>query len=336
MKRLVTLFFVLAVLAFGANGVYSDMTVSQQGVGFRASVTVFVGNTSSTVKAQLYRDKAGIMGLANPFQSGTNGRFTFFVANGWYDIMVSGTGVTNYTYSVFVTDGTFQVGGQATGDLRGQYPSPSVAGINGKPLSTLALQDQVVPSYSASLGLWQWKIPIYSFPQTTSNNNISGTYPSIKVTGFWDRMINNATPPNEGDTIRYRSAPGKWTYEAMATSPTTMTFNLCTTQCVVQNVAAPAYIATSSISIQKCYITAGSVPQGGNLVVDVVKVGGGSIYASGLSNKLNLTATGGVALATPPTPGIGNAGDAFVVNILQVGSIFAGQNVTVACQIVGN
>lgn len=333
MKRLLT-FFALAVLAFGANGVYSDMTVSQQGVGFRASVTVFVANTSQTVKATLFRDRSGFMGLQNPFSSAPNGRFTFFAANGWYDVMVSGVGVANYTYSIFVTDGTFQVGGQAGGDLSGQFPSPSVFGLASHPISTLTPQDQVVPSYSASLGRWQWKIPLYSFP--TAGFDLIGVYPSLKVGGIHGRLVDNSTPPNEGDTIRYRSSPGKWKYEAMATSPTSMTFNLCTNLCVVQSVAAAPYIATSSISVQKCWITAASVPQGGNLIVDVVKVGGGSIYASGLSNKLNLTSSGGVGFATPSTPGTGNAGDAFVVNVLQIGSIFAGQNVTVSCQIVGN
>lgn len=333
MKRFVAALLFFSGVAFSANGVYSDTTISQQGVGFRATVTVF--NSGTQTKATLYRDKLGQMGLGNPFQSSPNGRFTFFAANGWYDLMVSGVGVTNYTYTVFVTDGTFSTSGQASGDLSGQYPGPTVRGLVGKQLpATAPAQDRMVPTFSLSQNKFVWSTPIFTLP--TGTRDILGVYPDLRVTGLWSRQIDDVNPPNEGDTLRYRSLPGKWKYEPMATSPTSMVFNICRELCTVTPIAGSPYVATSSIAIQRCWITSGVPPQGSNLIVDIVKSGAGSIYPSGNSNKLNLTPVGGVESKIPNTPGTGVAGDIFVASILQIGNVVAGQNVTVACQITGN
>jgi hypothetical protein len=331
--RFLTILFLAISALYGGLGVHSDTAVSQQGVGFRATVRVFNGSTENL--ATLHRDRAGIMGLSNPFQTAPNGRFTFFAAAGWYDLVVSGVGVTQYQYTIYVTDGTFSISGQAGGDLSGQYPSPVVAGIGGKAVPTMVPQDGEVPSYNLSDSNWSWRLPLYSL--ATGAHDVVGVYPNLRVGGIWDRAIDNTTPPNEGDTLRYRGVTGKWRYETMSTIPSSMTFNLCVASpCTPQNNAAPQYIVTSSIQVTKCWITANVVPQGQSLVVDIVKVGSTSIFSSGLTNKLSITSLGGVVEKDPPAPVVAGAGSAFTVNILQVGTSVAGQNITVSCQIVGN
>jgi len=95
--------FLVTISAWAANGVYSGITLSQNGVGFQASVQVFIGNTNLTTKApNLYRDINGTMGLGNPFQSAPNGSYTFFAPPGQYDVQISGPGVTLYTVSILI------------------------------------------------------------------------------------------------------------------------------------------------------------------------------------------------------------------------------------------
>jgi len=61
-----------------------------------ATVTVYLHNTND--KADLFSDEAGATPLANPLTSdAVTGLFTFCVANGLYDLTVTGLTVTPYT-----------------------------------------------------------------------------------------------------------------------------------------------------------------------------------------------------------------------------------------------
>ena len=59
-----------------------------------ASVTVYLIGT--TTKAALYSDE-GVTQITNPVTSSSNGRFSFYVADGEYDLKVSGSNLTTYT-----------------------------------------------------------------------------------------------------------------------------------------------------------------------------------------------------------------------------------------------
>lgn len=59
-----------------------------------ASVAVKMAGTSND--ATLYSDN-GVTTTANPVTTDTKGYFSFYIADGWYDIVVSGTGVTTQT-----------------------------------------------------------------------------------------------------------------------------------------------------------------------------------------------------------------------------------------------
>jgi len=58
-----------------------------------ASVTVYLVGTLD--KATIYSDE-GITPIANPLTTDSNGRFSFYVANGDYDIEISGSGIVTY------------------------------------------------------------------------------------------------------------------------------------------------------------------------------------------------------------------------------------------------
>ena len=61
-----------------------------------ASITVYL--TGTTTKATLYLDE-GVTQITNPVTSDTNGRFSFYVADGEYNFKVSGSNITTYTIS---------------------------------------------------------------------------------------------------------------------------------------------------------------------------------------------------------------------------------------------
>lgn len=74
---------------------YFDAVLSDQGVPIAATVTVYVPGTST--KATIYADKNGSAQKGNPFQTDAYGRFFFYATAGaYYDIEVSGTGITTF------------------------------------------------------------------------------------------------------------------------------------------------------------------------------------------------------------------------------------------------
>lgn len=102
--RLKVLALALLVAPFSwAGGCFSDLAVSQSGVGFRAVITVF--NTVPAITL-IYQDSGLVQGKDNPFESNSNGRFLFCAPRGFYTVQVSGPGVTLYSYSIWIGDGT--------------------------------------------------------------------------------------------------------------------------------------------------------------------------------------------------------------------------------------
>ena len=60
------------------------------------SITVYL--TGTTTEATLYSNE-GITQITNPVTSNSNGRFFFYIADGEYDLKVSGSNITTYTIS---------------------------------------------------------------------------------------------------------------------------------------------------------------------------------------------------------------------------------------------
>jgi hypothetical protein len=69
----------------------------------QASVTVYLQGTLT--KATLTSDRAGLVSLANPVTTSQTGIYSFYVADGRYDLTVTAPGLTTYTRSdVGITD----------------------------------------------------------------------------------------------------------------------------------------------------------------------------------------------------------------------------------------
>jgi hypothetical protein len=74
---------------------YFDAVLSDGGKPIAATVTVYLPGTST--KATIYTDKNGTVQKDNPFQTDSYGRFNFYATAGsYYDIEISGTGITTY------------------------------------------------------------------------------------------------------------------------------------------------------------------------------------------------------------------------------------------------
>lgn len=339
--RLLLLFLFLLSPAWAGIGAFSDTSISQQGVGFRSTITVTKYCLQPTdprpgcvtgAKGTLYRDQSGVQNLSNPFQSEYNGRFTFYVAAGWYDVMVSGLGISAYSYRVYVTDGTVTVTGAASGDLCGFYPSPVVCGLLNHPLPAASqLAEGVVPAYNFATSTWSFRIPIYSLPLL--GGDVTGAIGTNTVKKIWNRTIVDSTPALNY-TILFNGT--NWVYGPVPASAvkSNMTFNVCNgVECQpASNVTNPYIVTSVTVSIDACYIAGRVAPTGQNLIIDVLK-NGTSIFPSGNGNKLNLTPSGGVEAIT----GLAVTGanlDVFTVNIIQVGSGFHAQDITVSCRML--
>ena len=73
---------------------YHNMIIdTATGEGKQATITVYDAGTANL--STIYSDPAGTP-LANPFTTDSVGRFDFFADMAFYDIQVSGVGITTY------------------------------------------------------------------------------------------------------------------------------------------------------------------------------------------------------------------------------------------------
>lgn len=367
MKILQTIALVLltSLHLIGALGGWKDTSVSSQGVGFRATVTVF--NAGTTNKATIWKDDQKLQVQTNPFQSNNNGVFQFFAENGTYEVLVNGLGVTPYSYRVQIVDtvGLVPNLSAAGGDLSGNYPSPTVVAIRGIPVLNSTPPGGSTFIYNATSRRWDFGTSsgVASFNQRTgavipasgdyyfnqiagkiqgsqmfdAAGDLSGQWPNITVSGVKGYPINGS--PGNGQTIVYDSVNQRYnwgTASGGSGGPERATFAMCIgVPCIVANNITNRYIAVGTSTIQKCYVTAKVPPVGSNLIVDILK-NGVSIFPAGTGNKLNLTPSGGVTSVTNFFSNSLAENDLLTVSVLQVGSTFQGQDVTATCKMQAN
>ena len=87
---------------------YFDAVLSSLGQPIAATITVYVRDTLTL--ATIYSNKDGSVQKDNPFQTDAYGRFQFFATCGYYDIQVSGTGITTYKIEDAFIGPAFQPG----------------------------------------------------------------------------------------------------------------------------------------------------------------------------------------------------------------------------------
>lgn len=116
----------------------------------------------------------------------------------------------------------------------------------------------------------------------------------------------------------------------LATQYSAATFGVCVgSPCTVASTITPPFIVTSTRTLSKCYIAANTAPTGASLIVDVKK-NGTSVF--GGNPKLTLTAgsTGVLSVTAFATTAFAE-NDKITVDITQIGSLIAGQDVEAVC-----
>ncbi len=95
--------------------------LNQNGQPIRnASVAVYTASTLNL--ASLFSDN-GVTPTGNPVMSDVNGRFSFYVATGTYDLTISGSGLTTYTRKLLAI-------GSSAIPIVGETPSGVINGSN--------------------------------------------------------------------------------------------------------------------------------------------------------------------------------------------------------------
>jgi len=73
---------------------YFNAILSSAGAPILATITVYLPGTDT--KPTIYADVDGSVVKDNPLQTDSYGRFQFFASSGYYDIEISGIGITTY------------------------------------------------------------------------------------------------------------------------------------------------------------------------------------------------------------------------------------------------
>ena len=120
----------------------------------------------------------------------------------------------------------------------------------------------------------------------------------------------------------------------IAASPTAgdkVTWGLCVgAPCTTGTNLTVPWIATAALNFEKCFIASKTAPTGAALIVDILKNGTTAFTAT----KLQLAA--GALTGTLSTFAAASAmaeGDQLSINIDQVGSVIAGQDISVVCRL---
>jgi hypothetical protein len=172
-----------------------------------------------------------------------------------------------------------------------------------------------------------------------SMQKVNGTWPAVRINSLTN------TPGGLPMNVYYTGAPfpigqiinfgDRWLQSGPVAGYDKVTFVICSgSPCTVGNDLTNHYIAVSSLTFRTCVAEAKTAPTGANLVIDIKNIDQGiaSVFNAGNSNKLNIVA-GSTTVNTQSSfalPGI-RINDRLRVDILQIGSIVAGQDVTVVC-----
>lgn len=109
-----------------------------------------------------------------------------------------------------------------------------------------------------------------------------------------------------------------------------VTWGLCAnTNCTVATTITAPWVAVSALTIEKCYVQAGTAPTGSTLIVDINK--SGTTIFSGTKLQLTAGSTSGTQTVFGTTSLA--EGDTLTIDIDQVGSTIPGKDLYVTCRL---
>jgi photosystem II stability/assembly factor-like uncharacterized protein len=99
--------------------------------------------------------------------------------------------------------------GSASGDLSGSYPSPTVAKLQGKAVSSGTPTDGYVLTWNNSSSQWQPKAAAGGAPSGSASGDLSGSYPSPTVAKLQGNSVLSGTP-TDGYVLTWVTANSRW------------------------------------------------------------------------------------------------------------------------------
>ncbi len=172
---------------------------------------------------------------------------------------------------------------------------------------------------------------------------LPGAFAIERANGVWPYVRIRAVAVNAAVPMTVNYSGGIWPIgnvffagdRYLGTGPSgaekDFTFGICVgVPCQVASNLTNRIIVTQGLTISKCYITAKTAPTGAALTVRVMKNGATNIFPGASPLTLPAGSNGPASTTTFDAPGVVE-NDVLTIDILQVGSTLAGQDVSVVC-----
>ncbi|MBK8200728.1 MAG: hypothetical protein IPK75_20520 [Acidobacteria bacterium] len=173
--------------------------------------------------------------------------------------------------------------------------------------------------------------------------SLPGAFAIERANGVWPYVRIRAVAVNAAFPMTVNYSGGIWPIgnvffagdRFLGTGPSgaeqKYTFGVCVfAPCAVLPNVTNKVIVTQGVTLSKCYIAAKTAPTGADLTVRIMKNGATNIFPGGSPLTLPAGSVGPASTTNFDSPGLVE-NDVLTIDILQIGSAIAGQDVSVVC-----